>query len=111
MFDFINDAGDAVFERFFLQLLDGFDREDLDDAIRNDVSLLDETAKYNPKALAVAEGAAKRFRSQIQLLTTMNVLGWLKEKRYELYFAFISDQKSRVWLERQISEFRTYLWD
>ena len=111
MFDFINGASEAVLERFFLQLLNPFDREDLDEAVRNDVSLLDETVKGNPKSLAIAEGAAKRFRGQAHMLTTENVLGWLKEKRYELYFAFISDPRARAWIDRQISEFREYLFE
>jgi len=111
MFDFINGASEAVLERFFLQLLDGFDREDMDEAVRNDVSLLDETAKHNPRALAVAERAAQRFGGQSHLLTTNNVLKWIKTKRYELYFGIVSDPKARKWLDRQISEFRAYLFN
>ena len=111
MFDIIDEAGEAVFERLFLQLLDQFDREDLDDAVRRDVSLLDETVEGNPRALAVAEVAAKRFRGHAHLLTTDNVLSWLKKKRYELYFAFMSDPKARAWLMRQVDEFRLYLFN
>lgn len=111
MFDMINNASEAVLERFFLQLLDGFDREDLDEAVKSDVSLLDETVRHKPKALAVAEGAARRFRGQAHMVTPENVLQWLKAKRYELYFAFISDPKARAWLDRNIREFRAYLFE
>ena len=98
-------------ERFFLQLLEPFDRDDLDGAVESDVSLLDETLKGNPRALVVAERLAGRFRGQANLLTVENVLKWVKEKRYELYFAFISNPKARAWIERQVREFRMYLFE
>ena len=111
MFDIIDSASEAILERFFLQVMKPFDREDMDDAIKNNVSLLDETVKGNPKALAIAEGAAKRFRGQAHMLTTENVLGWLKDKRYELYFGIVSDPKAKRWMNRQISEFKAYLFE
>ena len=111
MFDLVNSASEAVLEKFFIQILDPFDREDLDEAVEADVSLLDETAKDNPGALTMAEGAAKRFRGQAHILTIENVLMWTKSKRYELYFAFVSDKKAYNWLDRQISEFRAYLFE
>lgn len=111
MFDIINNVSEAFLERLFLRIMEPFDREDLDEAIRSDVSLLDEAVKGSPKDLAMAENAAQRFRGQAHLLTTENVLGWMKDKRYELYFGIISDPKARAWLNRNVHEFREYLFN
>jgi two-component SAPR family response regulator len=111
MFDIIDKAAEKFIEKFFLGLIDPFDREELEQAIKDDVNLLDETMKFNPGALALAENMAKRFNGQARLLTTENVLKWIKEKRYELYFAFVSDKKTYRWLDRQIKEFKEFLFN
>jgi len=111
MFDIIDKTAEKFMERVFLGVIEPFDREDLEQAVKDDVNLLDETMKYNPKSLAMAENMARRFNGQARLLTTENVLEWIKDKRYELYFFFVSDLKAKVWLDRQVSEFRTYLFN
>ena len=111
MFDFIDKTAEKFIERFFLGLIEPFDREDLEEAVKNNTSLLDETVKYNPGALALAENMAKRFNGCSQHLTTSNVLEWIKNKRYELYFGIISNPKAKSWLDSQIREFKTYLFE
>lgn len=111
MFDAINKVAEKFMERFFLNLLKPFDREDLDEAVKSNINLMDETMKYNPGALALGENMAKRFNGQSRLLTTDNVLKWIKDKRYELYFAFISDQKAKIWLDTQVNEFKDFLFN
>ncbi|MHA1852557.1 MAG: hypothetical protein ACTSUF_03510 [Candidatus Heimdallarchaeaceae archaeon] len=110
MFDVLNKTAEKFIEKFFLNLIEPFDREDLEIAVKNNISLLDETAKYNPGALALGENLAKRFNGCSHLLTTENVLKWIKDKRYELYFCFVSDKKAYDWLDRQVKEFKTYLF-
>jgi len=111
MFGFIDKAAERVVEKFFLDALKPFDVEDLKEAVKNNVSLLDEAAKYNSGSLSFAENMAKQFGGQSQLLTTDNVLEWIKEKRHELYFTFISDRKARNWLDRNIKEFKEFLFN
>jgi len=110
MFDFLNGAGERVVERFFLKLIDPFDREDLEDAVRRDVSLLDETAAANPGLLSKAEALARRFRGQRGLLTVENIIEWMKDRRPELYFYLASDPAAHAWIDRQIREFRDFLF-
>jgi len=110
IFGIVDDMSEKAMEKMFLQLIDGLNREDLDMAVKENLSLLDQTALCNPRALSMAERLAKRFSGQEHLLTTENVLKWIKEKRYELYFGIISNPKARKWFESQIREFREFLF-
>ena len=104
-------ATEKFMEKFFLGLINPFSVEDLERAVKANDNLLDGVMACNPSALAWAERAAKQFNGQSKFLTTENVLQWIAGKRPELYFAFISDFKKRQWLDRQVKEFKQYLFN
>lgn len=111
MFDFLNGMGEAAVEKMFLNLIKDFSVEDLKEAVKTNLSLLEQTATFNPRMLAMAERLAKRFQSQKDTLTPDNVMGWLKEKRNDFYLAVLFNNNNKRWLDTQISGFRAYLWD
>jgi len=107
----IDRATEKFMEKFFLSLINPFSVEDLENAVKADDSLLDGAMAFNPSALAWAERAAKQFNGQSKHLTTENVLQWIMDKRSDLYFSIITDFRKRRWLDRQVKEFKEYLFN
>jgi hypothetical protein len=109
-FDILDKAGEKTVERIFLSLLEEFKAEDIDTAVKEDISLLDNTANFRPKTLALAERLAKQFNGQQKHLTFDNVMLWLSEKREDFYFRIRFNMEAQKWLERQIKEIKEFLW-
>ena len=107
----IDRATEKFMEKFFLSMISPFSVEDLENAVKTDESLLDGALAFNPGALAFAEKMAKQFNGQSTLLNTDNVMKWVQEKRSDLYFAFVSDFRKKRWLDRQVKEFKEYLFN
>ena len=111
MFDFIDKTAEKVIETTFLGLIDGFTVNDMRDAVRRKISLLDETARWQSGKLLMAENMAKRFNGQSHHLTYENVVKWLSKKRSDLHSHIIFNYESQRWLKQQIEEFRAYLFE
>ena len=110
MFDFINDAGEVAVEKLFLQVIGGFTIADLRWATDSGASLLLLTQENNPKLLRMASGLARGFNCQGYHLNTTNVLKWLKDKRPEVYVSVNVNPRMRKWLDRNVEEFRRFLF-
>jgi len=109
--NFMDNMSETVVEQMFLQLLKDFTVNDLSWATSNNVSLLALTEKNNPKLLRTASGLAKKFKGQGYLLNTKNVMIWLKEKRPELYTSLNLVPERKVWLSKQVNDFRQFLFE
>ena len=107
----IDRATEKFMEKFFLSMISPFSVEDLENAVKADDSLLDAAMAGNPSGLSWAERAAKQFNGQSKFLTTENVLQWIADKRSDLYFSIITDFRKRRWLDRQVKEFKEYLFN
>ena len=110
MFDFMNKVSEAAIEKMFLQLLKDFTSQDLTWATNEDVSLLLLTEKNSPKLLKTASGMARGFKSQGHLLNSTNMMLWLEEKRKDLWLPVSISPRKRVWMQKQIEDFRQFLF-
>ena len=111
MFDFINGIGEKAIEDMFMKILKDFSENDLQAAVKGDVSLLLLTEQNNPKLLRMASGLARKFRGQKQHFTFQNLMQWLEGRRPDLYSSVIIDVKKKAWIENQIDSFRQFLFE
>jgi hypothetical protein len=107
---FIDNIAEKFIQNFFLNTIKPFGVLELKTAVSDNISLLDEAIKHNPGSISLAAKIAKQFSGQSNLLTTENVLKWISDKRNDLYFAFICNRNSYLWLDRNVREFREFLF-
>ena len=103
--------GKEVIEKFFISMIEELTIKDLELAVNENISLLSQAHLCNPRGLSFAEKMAKQFNGQKDLLTLENVLVWTKERREDLYWRFINDLAARSWLDSQVAQFKSFLWE
>lgn len=107
----IEEIGEKVVEKIFLDLISEFSVDDLEYAVKHGIYLLDLAQENNSKLLSVGSNLARMFRGQSNLLTTENVLMWLCEKRKDMFGAIAVDRNKYIWLDRNVNEIKTFLFD
>ncbi len=103
-------VGEHFIETFFISMIEGFTIKDLELAVRENISLLDQTQLCNPRSLAFAGKIAKKFSGCSVHLTLENVMDWTREKRNDLYWHFLKDPVAKAWLNRNVLEFKSFLF-
>lgn len=111
MFGLFDRTGEKVIEELFMSLLEEFNVRDLDFAVRENISLLEQTLQYRPHVLRMAERMAKQFNGCKEYVTTENVMIWLNRRRYDFYASLILDGGRKRWLGIQVEQFKKYLWE
>jgi len=110
MFNFMEKVSEATIEKLFLDIIKDFSTANLTWATENDASLLLMTQQNSPKLLRTASGLAKGFKGCGHYLNSTNMLLWLKEKRPEIHTAIILNPKKKAWMQKQIEDFRRFLF-
>ena len=110
MFDLVNTASEKIIEKLFLDIINDFTSSDLSWAVNENASLLLLTEKNSPKLLKTASRLARGFRGQGHHLNSTNMMIWLEEKRKDLWLPIKISPRKRVWMQKQIEDFRRFLF-
>jgi len=101
---------EGVIEEIFLNLILQFSLEDLKQAVKNNVNLLNEAKLHEPNLLLFAKNVATFFGNYKDELNLNNILSWLKLRRRDFWEYLTKDEKAKMWLEIQISNFKSFLF-
>jgi len=102
--------GGRVVESLFLGLIEDFGPEDVDEAVEENINLLELTSKERPRVLATSERLARQFKSYSKYLTFDNVMLWLKKRRPKLYNHIEQNPEARSWLKGQVKAIRHFFF-
>jgi len=97
-------------ERLFLKTIEPFDKEDLEEAVEENISLLEQASEHRPGLLQTGRELARAFQGCGKYLTPQNVLIYLEEKRPDFYQKIEDNPKIMRWFRRQVSDFKRFFF-
>lgn len=90
-------------EKAFLDILKEFKPEDLEYAVRKQISLARLVITKAPEFIPQARFIAITFSHKVYLMTAKNMLEWIYQNRYDLY-PILNTFDGKSWLEKNIKD-------
>jgi hypothetical protein len=99
-------------EWLILKAIEDYTGEDVENAIENDVSIVEPIISFingNSLPSIIARYFIMKYMDLCDQLTADNVLLWLEKRRKDIYSAIINNPRGRDWLTRNMDGLRRSL--
>jgi len=99
-------------EWLILKAIEEYTPEDVENAITNDVSIVEPIINFvngNSLASIIARYFIMKYLGLCDQLTTDNVLLWLEKRRKDIYSTIVNNPRGRGWLTRNVDGLRRAL--